>query len=476
MNCRFCNAEMEDGTVICPSCGEDNTEKETPVEETSVEETPVEETPVEEAAVEEPPAEETAEEEIPEEEPKPRKKRWKAVVAITCCAVLLLGLAAGIAIGMGIDLRPRANDVKYKDNYTVADEELTDALMDKVVATAAGKELTNGQLQVYYWLQFYSFMENYSYYLSSFGLDYTKPLSSQFVPDTDTTWEQYFLDLALSTWHRYQVLAVKAEETGFQPPLDLQEQVDLVKNNLEQTAQAYEFESVEALIQGDMGPGSSLQDYLDYMKTYYHGVSYFESLYNQVETTDEAIKAYFLENAEAMETNYHVTMDSGNVVDVRHILFCPEGGMENEDGTVTYSDEEWAACLAKAQAALDSWKAGEATEESFAALAAEQTEDSGSQSTGGLYTSVYKGQMMEGFENWCFDESRQSGDTGLVQTPYGYHVMYFVAAEQGWYRYGRDGYISEECSRMLEEFLEEKPIDVKYKHIALGQVDFTAVK
>ena len=34
--------------------------------------------------------------------------------------------------------------------------------------------------------------------------------------------------------------------------------------------------------------------------------------------------------------------------------------------------------------------------------------------------------MVEEFENWIFDASRKTGDTGLVKTPYGWHVMYFV--------------------------------------------------
>lgn len=35
------------------------------------------------------------------------------------------------------------------------------------------------------------------------------------------------------------------------------------------------------------------------------------------------------------------------------------------------------------------------------------------------------GQMVTEFNDWCFDESRQPGDTGIVETSYGVHVMYF---------------------------------------------------
>ena len=34
--------------------------------------------------------------------------------------------------------------------------------------------------------------------------------------------------------------------------------------------------------------------------------------------------------------------------------------------------------------------------------------------------------MVPTFNDWCFDPSRQPGDTGIAETDYGVHVMYFV--------------------------------------------------
>ena len=41
---------------------------------------------------------------------------------------------------------------------------------------------------------------------------------------------------------------------------------------------------------------------------------------------------------------------------------------------------------------------------------------------------------MENFKNWYLDESRQPGDTGIVQSEYGYHIMYFVGNSELTYR------------------------------------------
>ena len=151
-------------------------------------------------------------------------------------------------------------------------------------------------------------------------------------------------------------------------------------------------------------------------------------------TTDEA------GNEETTVSGYYVvyfrsaTDNRFPLVNVRHILAGFEGGTTDEQGNTTYSDEEKAAAQKTAEDLLSQWKQGEATEESFAALATEKTTDPGSKETGGLYENVYPGQMVSAFNNWCFDESRKPGDTGIVETSYGCHVMYFVGQSEETYR------------------------------------------
>ena len=124
-------------------------------------------------------------------------------------------------------------------------------------------------------------------------------------------------------------------------------------------------------------------------------------------------------------------------MDVRHILFMTETGelTSEDEGYEAEQAELKAAAKAKADAMLAEWSAGEATEESFAALATANTEDTGSMYTGGLYENVYVGQMVEEFENWCFDAARKPGDTGVVETTYGAHVMYYVGENLPYWQY-----------------------------------------
>ncbi len=137
---------------------------------------------------------------------------------------------------------------------------------------------------------------------------------------------------------------------------------------------------------------------------------------------------------------YVVLFDSkddnlNELVNVRHILVSFEGGTTDETtGAVTYSDEEKAKAKAAADEILAAFEAGEKTEEAFAALATEKTTDTGSKDSGGLYENVYPGQMVTAFNDWCFDASRKTGDTAIVETEYGYHVMYFVGNSGVTYR------------------------------------------
>ena len=78
----------------------------------------------------------------------------------------------------------------------------------------------------------------------------------------------------------------------------------------------------------------------------------------------------------------------------------------------------------KAEDVLTEYEAGDKTAESFGELAKEYTADSNGDE-GGLYENIMPGQMVTEFNDWCFDESRQPGDTGIVETSYGVHVMYF---------------------------------------------------
>ncbi len=113
----------------------------------------------------------------------------------------------------------------------------------------------------------------------------------------------------------------------------------------------------------------------------------------------------------------------------RHILIQAE----DTDGDGTFSEEELQAAHEEAQSIYDEWNEGDATEDSFAELANERSEDTGSNTTGGLYENVSKGQMVEPIDLWLYEEGRKAGDTTILDydgsesgSYSGTHVLYFT--------------------------------------------------
>ena len=98
-----------------------------------------------------------------------------------------------------------------------------------------------------------------------------------------------------------------------------------------------------------------------------------------------------------------------------------------EDGT--YTEQALEEARVKAEGVYTQWKNGEATEESFAALAEEFSDDTSTASEGGLVENIYKGQMPDGVDDFCFGE-RKAGDAEVVESLTagyaGYHVLYYV--------------------------------------------------
>ena len=145
-----------------------------------------------------------------------------------------------------------------------------------------------------------------------------------------------------------------------------------------------------------------------------------------------------------------------NTVNVRHILVRPVTvnaddyeTTEEYQAALTAADED---AKKNAEGLYLTWQEGDATEESFAKLADDNSEDS---PEGGLYENAYKGEMVEEFEEWCF-EPHEPGDTGIVKTTYGYHIMYFVGESENYQTFiSRDSKNQEDFDKWVDEHVAE---------------------
>ena len=111
---------------------------------------------------------------------------------------------------------------------------------------------------------------------------------------------------------------------------------------------------------------------------------------------------------------------------MRHILIKSV----DEDGDGTYSEAEMAAAKAKIEEIAQEWEANGKTEEAFAALADEYSEDEGSNTNGGLYEKIGEGDMVGEIDAFLFEDGRKVGDSAILHgnngSYDGYHLVYFA--------------------------------------------------
>ncbi len=364
------------------------------------------------------------------------------------------------------------DDVTCKGSYTASDADVI-ASRDTVVATAGEYELTVGQLQVYYWMQVREFLSQYGSYLSYFGLDYTHGLDAQLCPAVEgQTWQQYFLSQALLCWQSYQSMAAEAEKNGVEMPAEYREEMNSLSDELAQSAESSGLDSVDALVTAMLGGAATYDDYAGFLNLYYEGLGYYAQVTEGYSVTDAEIEAYFDENAASYAEN---GIDKDDVlVNVRHILIMPEGATSDTIRTEEFPEDAWAAGEQRAKDVLEMWKTGEMTEESFAALAREHSEDDGSKANGGLYEDVSEGQMVAEFNDWCFDAGRQPGDFDIVKTDFGYHIMYFCQSRPQWKDYAREDLLARMTNDFVAETADRYPLAVSYDKILLAFVDLAA--
>lgn len=479
MICAYCGAPLEDGTILCPFCGHETSSGAVP-EDTAAENTGIPadnppETAAEEASAlpEESPAASEEAPAAPEEndsedasepaEPVPAEsgeKKGKEPhhglllglvigLSLVCVALIVLiavryfgGKKASKPAGTAVPDAPASTPAAESGSQdsgdaAVAEEEpvfgsvsyqqpdagyFTEAVLNTPVASCGSTTLTNRDFAFYYWQSFYSML---SYYGSniSYIMDPYSRLDSQFV-DEDYTIDQYLAELALDSFGSYARFYEEAAADGYELNGDDLQILDDLRAQLAEDAAQAGFASADEYVQKSFGPYCSVDDYMDYMKIYVTVSSYVNDRFNSLTFSDEELSAFYDENAASYSSIQK--LDKPNV-NIRHILIIPgEVSLSADDeGYEAAVQAAKSEALSKAEEIYAEWQSGEMTEDSFAELAGQHSQDPGSVGSGGLYSDVAPGEMVPSFNDWCFEDGRDVGDHGIVETDYGYHIMFF---------------------------------------------------
>ena len=371
-------------------------------------------------------------------------------------------------------------DVTCKGSYSASNvEALSNA--HNVVATIGETQLTNAQLQIYYWMA----VNTYRAEDHEIAPDWEAELDTQLCTLTDETisWQQYFLQSALNTWHTYQAAVLLSENTTFATEdaykiiekkhkeniseetayldvlygynakyaIDPQHQahLDQLENKLETMAEEAGYESLSDLVKEMAGMGTTPEYLFNYAQLANKGYMFLSTLSYHLETSKSDITAYYDAHAEEY-TAAGITADSGKSVTIRHILVA--GDSESSKST--------------AQNYLAKWKKY-ANESYFGELAYQVSDDAATNKSGGLYYNLYKGQLTGELNDWCFDSARKPGDTAVVKSDAGYHVVYFQSATDRWYAEAEKDLLSQKLCDAVITAQETYPMTVDYKAIFL---------
>ena len=121
--------------------------------------------------------------------------------------------------------------------------------------------------------------------------------------------------------------------------------------------------------------------------------------------------------------------DSYQTANYRNILVLAET-TKSEQGPAVPTEDQLAAAKVQAEALLDEWKSGDATADSFAALASEKSADDLTKEDGGMNEKANRDAMTPDTAAWLFDADRKKGDAAVVEhqdetgAVTGYDVLY----------------------------------------------------
>ncbi len=111
---------------------------------------------------------------------------------------------------------------------------------------------------------------------------------------------------------------------------------------------------------------------------------------------------------------YYLTAESyreeATTRNVRHILLSSDTYEDSTTAETVYADLEAAGF----------------SDDKFNELVLKYSEDTGSVNNGGKYENVARGETANEFNAWLFDDSRAEGDTGIVESTFGWHIMQYL--------------------------------------------------
>ena len=284
-----------------------------------------------------------------------------------------------------------------------------------------GEEVNKVEFDYVYNTSKNNYITQYGSYLSYFGLDTSKDLSTQMYSDT-LTWQDYFEQNAVESLKQNKALMAEAKAAGF--TYDTTDEYNTFKETIKTSAAAAGVSDKE-YVRSIYGSYATMGRIEEYVKNDMVMNAYYQKLQEDNAPSDDEIQSYYEENKATYDSvDYRLTTieadlptEPTELADPVEATTAPDADTDGTATTDTTQDTAYQPSDAEIAKAMEDAK--------VLADDAEQTVAK----DGEAHENEKKSSVNYLISDWLFDDARKAGDTTVI-TNDNSHCYYAVAFEK----------------------------------------------
>lgn len=285
-----------------------------------------------------------------------------------------------------------------------------------------GEEVNKVEFDYVYNTSKNNYITQYGSYLSYFGLDTSKDLSTQMYSDT-LTWQDYFEQNAVESLKQNKALMAEAKAAGF--TYDTTDEYNTFKETIKTSAAAAGVSDKE-YVRSIYGSYATMGRIEEYVKNDMVMNAYYQKLQEDNAPGDDEIQSYYEENKATYDSvDYRLTTIEADLPTEPTELADP---VEETAADTTGSTDGTAATDSTQDTAYQPSDAEIAKAMEDAKVLADDAEQTVAKD-GEAHENEKKSSVNYLISDWLFDDARKAGDTTVI-TNDNSHCYYVVAFEK----------------------------------------------
>jgi len=285
-----------------------------------------------------------------------------------------------------------------------------------------GEEVNKVEFDYVYNTSKNNYITQYGSYLSYFGLDTSKDLSTQMYSET-LTWQDYFEQNAVESLKQNKALMAEAKAAGF--TYDTTDEYNTFKETIKTSAAAAGVSDKE-YVRSIYGSYATMGRIEEYVKNDMVMNAYYQKLQEDNAPSDDEVQSYYEENKATYDSvDYRLTTIEADLPTEPTELADP---VEETAADTTGSTDGTAATDSTQDTAYQPSDAEIAKAMEDAKVLADDAEQTVAKD-GEAHENEKKSSVNYLISDWLFDDARKAGDTTVI-TNDNSHCYYAVAFEK----------------------------------------------